>query len=87
MDVDSLGRLFSEGLDGMASLSRLATFSRSLTVFFEGYLNELCRQVDLERGNQSRLYLLYSGGDDLFAVGSWDAVIELAERVRAEFRR
>jgi CRISPR-associated protein Csm1 len=87
MDVDSLGRLFSEGLDGMASLSRLATFSRSLTVFFEGYLNEICRQVDLERGNQSRLYLLYSGGDDLFAVGSWDAVIRLAEKVRAEFRR
>jgi len=82
MDVDSLGRLFAEGLGGMASLSRLATFSRSLTVFFEGYLNEICRKVAPER-----LYLLYSGGDDLFAVGSWDAVIELAEKVRAEFRR
>jgi len=82
MDVDSLGRLFAEGLGGMASLSRLATFSRLLTVFFEGYLNEICRKVAPER-----LYLLYSGGDDLFAVGSWDAVIELAEKVRAEFRR
>lgn len=81
MDVDSLGRLFAEGLGGMASLSRLATFSRSLTVFFEGYLNEICRKVAPER-----LYLLYSGGDDLFAVGSWDAVIELAEKVRAKFR-
>lgn len=82
MDVDNLGRLFREGLGGMASLSRLATLSRSLTVFFEGYLNIICRQVSFER-----LYLLYSGGDDLFAVGSWDAVIELAEKVSREFRR
>ncbi|MEZ8218254.1 CRISPR-associated protein Cas10/Csm1, subtype III-A/MTUBE [Candidatus Fervidibacteria bacterium JGI MDM2 SSWTFF-3-K9] len=81
MDVDSLGRLFAEGLGGMASLSRLATLSRLLTVFFEGYLNEICRQVAPER-----LYLLYSGGDDLFAVGSWDAVIGLAEKVRWDFR-
>lgn len=82
MDVDNLGKLFSEGLTGMASLSRLATLSRSLTVFFEGYLNKICEEVAPER-----LYLLYSGGDDLFAVGSWDAVIDLAERVRDEFRQ
>ena len=82
MDVDSLGRLFAEGLGGMASLSRLATLSRSLTVFFEGYLNEICRKVAPER-----LYLLYSGGDDLFAVGSWGDVIKLAEKVRWDFRR
>lgn len=82
MDVDSLGQLFREGLGGMASLSRLATLSRSLTVFFEGYLNTICKQVGL-----NRLYLLYSGGDDLFAVGSWDAAIDLAEKVHDEFRR
>jgi len=82
MDVDSLGRLFSEGLGGMASLSRLATLSRSLTVFFEGYLNEICKQVGPER-----IYLLYSGGDDLFAVGSWDSAIDLAEKVRDQFRQ
>lgn len=82
MDVDSLGQLFREGLGGMASLSRMATLSRSLSVFFEGYLNTICKQVGFDR-----LYLLYSGGDDLFAVGSWDAVIDLAERVQDEFRK
>ncbi len=83
MDVDNLGRLFAEGLGGTASLSRLATLSRSLSVFFEGYLNAICQEVD---GNRQHLYLLYSGGDDLLVVGSWDAVIALAERVRAKFR-
>jgi len=86
MDVDSLGRLFREGLGGMLSLSRLMTLSRSLTVFFEGYLNRVCSDLDTAHGDR-RLYLLYAGGDDVFAVGSWDAVLELAEKVREEFRR
>ncbi len=84
MDVDSLGRLFSEGLGGRLSLSRLATLSRSLSTFFEGYLNRICEQLDPDRAH---LYLLYSGGDDLLAVGSWDVVLGLARTVREEFRR
>jgi len=82
-DVDSLGRLFSEGLGGRLSLSRVATLSRSLGTFFEGYLNRVCEDLDPRR---ERLYLLYSGGDDLLAVGSWDAVVELAQEVRSKFR-
>jgi CRISPR-associated protein Csm1 len=84
MDVDSLGRLFSEGLGGRLSLSRLATFSRSLSTFFEGYLNRICEELDPDR---KHLYLLYSGGDDLLAVGSWNAVLGLAQRIRDEFGR
>ena len=84
MDVDSLGRLFSEGLGGRLSLSRLATFSRSLSTFFEGYLNRICQELDPDR---KHLYLLYSGGDDLLAVGSWNAVLGLAQRIRDEFGR
>lgn len=33
------------------------------------------------------LYVIYSGGDDLLAVGSWDLVVELALRIREEFGR
>ena len=84
MDVDSLGRIFSEGLGGRLSLSRVATLSRSLATFFEGYVNRICEELDPQRG---RLYLLYSGGDDLFAVGSWDAVLALARDVRSQFRQ
>jgi CRISPR-associated protein Csm1 len=84
VDVDSLGWLFSEGLRGRLSLSRLATLSRSLSTFFEGYVNVVCARLDPER---ERLYLLYSGGDDLLAVGSWDRILALAQTVRDEFRR
>ncbi len=83
MDVDDLGRLFSEGLGGRLSLSRVATLSRSLATFFEGYLNRICEEVD---PGGSRVYLLYSGGDDLLAVGSWDAVLEVARQTRSRFR-
>ncbi len=82
MDVDSLGRLFSEGLGGRLSLSRLATLSRSFSVFFEGYLNRICEELDPAH---QRLYLLYSGGDDLLAVGSWDAVADLARVTQERF--
>jgi len=84
MDVDNLGRVFAEGLGGAASLSRMMTLSRMLALFFEGYLNVLCRKAD-PAGRH--LYLLYAGGDDLFAVGSWDRILKLAALVREEFRR
>ncbi len=34
----------------------------------------------------NRLYVQYSGGDDLFVVGSWDALPEFALTVRDSFR-
>jgi CRISPR-associated protein Csm1 len=84
MDVDHLGRLFRYGLGARYSLSRVATLSHLIALFFEGYLRVLCRQVDPEARH---LYLIYSGGDDLLAVGSWDRALELAFRAREDFRR
>ena len=80
MDVDSLGRIFREGFGGRLSLSRMMTLSRMLTAFFEGDVDRMCREDQGER-----LYLLYSGGDDLLAVGSWDAVLGLAGTIRQTF--
>lgn len=83
MDVDSLGLLFSEGLGDRLSFSRMMTLSRSLTTFFEGYINRICEDLD---GKHRHFYLLYSGGDDLLAIGSWDRLLALAREVRARFR-
>ncbi len=82
MDVDNLGRLFSEGFGGRLSMSRVATLSRSLAAFFEGYLNRICNEQDPKK---EQVYLLYSGGDDLLAVGSWDTVLALAQEIRSRF--
>lgn len=38
-------------------------------------------------GAARHLYVIYSGGDDLLVVGSWDLVVELALLIREEFRR
>jgi len=78
MDVDNLGRMFRDGLGQNASLARTASLSFALRLFFEGWLPELARQSDPDQ----RLYIQYAGGDDVFVVGAWDAVPELALRIR-----
>ncbi|BAJ64475.1 type III-A CRISPR-associated protein Cas10/Csm1 [Anaerolinea thermophila] len=85
MDVDNLGRLFAEGLGKYASLSRTASLSFAISLFFEGWVGVLAERMN-EKDNE-RLYSIYSGGDDLFFVGSWDAVVELAITIRRELSK
>lgn len=90
MDVDNLGRLFSEGLGKEATLSRIAALSFAVSLFFEGWVEVLAerRGKGPWKGLEvDRLYSIYSGGDDLFFVGSWDAVVELAQAIRADLSR
>jgi CRISPR-associated protein Csm1 len=79
MDVDNLGWLFRDGLKN-ASLSRVASLSFALQLFFEGWLPKLAGD-DLK----DYLYIQYSGGDDLFVVGAWDALPLFAQRIRQSF--
>ena len=79
MDVDDLGRVFSKGLGQDASLSRLASLSRMLILFFSGYINSILEPW------KDNTYLIYSGGDDLFLVGSWHVVPQVAREIRQEF--
>ncbi|MFQ3662260.1 MAG: type III-A CRISPR-associated protein Cas10/Csm1 [Chloroflexaceae bacterium] len=86
MDVDDLGDLFSRGLDrpaGLAALAVTAALSAALARFFEGWVGELCRRQNREPGGG--VYAIYSGGDDLFLVGSWDRMPILARRIREDF--
>lgn len=85
MDVDSLGNLFRYGLGKDATLSRMAALSGSLRLFFEAYVPQLCRDINGIR-HEGKVYLLYAGGDDLFVVGSWSVLPELAKCIRDEFR-
>ena len=85
MDVDDLGTVFSNQKIGNATLSRLATLSDALRLFFEGYVPELCRAYNAEQPKEI-LELIYAGGDDLFLVGGWSALPEIAEKLRSEFR-
>lgn len=87
MDVDSLGDVFKYGLGKHATISRMTTLSESLRLFFEGWVPQLCRQYNrFEQGDKDRLYLIYAGGDDLFVVGAWSVLPELAKQIRDDFR-
>ena len=82
MDVDNLGSIFQEGISKeRATLSRYAALSRSFDFFFSGYLNTIWREVDPERS-----FIIYSGGDDVFIVGSWDVTIRLAKKINEDFK-
>jgi len=87
MDVDNLGKLFAEGFGGKASFSRVAALSFAISLFFEGWVEVLAERLGKDEKGHDRLYSIYSGGDDLFFVGSWDAVVELARAIRADFSR
>jgi CRISPR-associated protein Csm1 len=88
MDVDNLGEIFIRGLrfpgvtgaeKEMGSLSRVATLSRQLHLFFAGHLGELLAPFD-------RVQTIYTGGDDLFLIGSWDELPQVADTIRRRFR-
>lgn len=96
-DVDNLGQAFVAGFENEATknryvtLSRTATLSRQLSLFFKLHINKI-----LENGTYSisdsglrkrNATICYSGGDDLFIVGSWNEILELAIDIRRCFER
>jgi len=82
MDVDSLGKLFIKGIpDSYRSFASYATLSFMLDFFFSGYLNRLREPY------ADYIDIIYSGGDDVFAVGRWDQIISFAEDIRNEFMK
>ena len=88
MDVDDLGVLFSRGLGDKATLSRVAALSSAISLFFEGWVKALASRYNPSGDPPGdRVYSIYSGGDDLFFVGSWDAMPDLALAIRNDFGR
>ena len=89
MDVDNLGTIFRDGLGKNATISRMATLSESIRLFFEGYVPKLCKDYNdnpQEKQKKEILELIYAGGDDLFLVGGWSALPRIAKKIRDEFQ-
>ena len=82
MDVDNLGSIFQQGISPeRATMSRYASLSRCFDFFFSGYLNTIWRETSPEKS-----LIIYSGGDDLFIVGNWMTTLEIAKRIKKDFR-
>lgn len=82
MDVDNLGEIFRIGLGKNAAPARVMALSWHLNYFFTYRLNQLRDQEEY----MNHILVVYSGGDDLFVVGSWDRVVDFAVTIRDEFR-
>lgn len=78
LDVDDLGYIFSHGMTS-ASLAQIAALSREMHYFFSVHFDRLAEK--------HHLYLIYSGGDDAFAVGQWADLIEFAKVLKSDFDR
>ena len=82
-DVDNLGKTFISGFKPEhTSLSRTASFSRKLSMFFKFHINNILENgeymIDGSVSAKRNVTIVYSGGDDVFIVGAWDDVIGLA---------
>lgn len=89
-DVDNLGQTFVTGFSGeFNTLSRTASLSRHLSLFFKYYINGIMENgnygIDGNHRRPRNATIVYSGGDDLFIVGAWNEIIELSIDIRRAF--
>jgi len=83
MDVDNLGDLIVHGLPSRTPM-QTAELSQALERFFAGWLDRICARID---GGEDLFYVLFAGGDDLFVLGPWNLMPELALAIRDDFHR
>lgn len=88
MDVDNMGRIISDGLGDRANLARIGNLSFMINLFFEGWAAEVARKHNRIGGaDTDSVYSIYSGGDDLFFVGAWDRMPDIALEIRNDLTR
>ncbi len=81
MDVDNLGDVFKSGLGKKATLSRLSALSSAMSLYFEGWV----KQIIARNGRDALVYAVYAGGDDVFLLGPWDVMPDVALDIEREF--
>ena len=98
-DVDNLGQAFvrgferQDGKDEYVSISRTATFSRKLNMFFKLHINHILANgrysLTGEKPSNPRrnALIVYSGGDDLFLVGAWNDILEAAVDINEDLKK
>lgn len=85
-----------------ATLSRYADLSKDISMFFLVAINKICAGdltgcVDFEekafnifaiaKAPKRKVNIIYAGGDDLFLVGAWDEVLEVAIDINRAFKQ
>lgn len=98
-DVDDLGQAFVRGFERenaeteYVSISRTATFSRKLNMFFKLHINHILANGRFSLTGEKppnprrNALIVYSGGDDLFLVGAWNDILEAAVDINEDLRK
>ena len=74
-DVDNMGDFLSKG--NINSFAKYNFISRLIDYFFSVKVSKMM--------DGKNLYTIFAGGDDLFVIGAWDEVIDIAKKIRNEF--
>lgn len=81
-DVDHLGNIFKKGLGEKSSILEISTLSYFVSLFFSAHVEKIGRD-DFSKA----IYIIYSGGDDMFALGPWSKLPEFVRTINSEFRK
>ncbi|AFH48904.1 Putative hydrolase [Ignavibacterium album JCM 16511] len=99
LDVDNLGLIFKDGFGKHATFGRVVQLSSMLDFFFSHYLNKLKffswnpvkglseKISDYNYKVKDLIEIVYSGGDDVFIVGHWSVLPDVAIWINEEFRK
>lgn len=91
-DIDNLGNSFVNGFpEEYTTISRTSGFSSKLSMFFKHDINSIMKNpgfsVTGTKKEKRNASIIYSGGDDVFVVGSWDDVIGFAVDLNDSLRK
>lgn len=85
-----------------ATISRYANLSEDLSMFFKSAVNNICSGnltgldsiketafniFNCAKDKQRKVHIVYSGGDDVFLVGAWDDLLEVAVDIYRAFKQ
>ncbi len=99
LDVDNLGKIFKDGFGKHATFGRVVQLSSMLDFFFSHYVNKLRTfswdpALGLNENIKSYKFevrkmieIVYSGGDDVFIVGHWSILPDIAIWISKEFKK
>lgn len=79
-DIDGMGN-FLKNSDATDSMQNFNTFSKSIDAFFSVHIPRVMRD------KYPHSYTVFAGGDDLFLIGAWDEILELAIFIQKEFAK
>jgi CRISPR-associated protein Csm1 len=80
MDIDNLGEIIKNGLK-YKTISRISMLSHLLSLFFSIHPKNVIQRF------KDKALIIYSGGDDLFIIGSWEILPAIASKIYHDFRK